>query len=107
MNRLGSILAPDGMVVARVPNMGPPWDGIHQFGDVTHKAAYAANGLARLGLAAGLEVEAFIGQKRGSPVRRILEDILYWTLTRILVTQPVVWSPNIIVIWRKTDWPAW
>jgi SAM-dependent methyltransferase len=101
--RLKEALAPDGRVVARVPNMGSPWGGMYQFADITHKAAYTANSLEQLGIAAGFAVERFGPQKRGSPVRRVLEDALHALLGRILTVSPVIWTPNIIVIFRRRD----
>lgn len=100
LEKIKGVLAPDGLVVARVPNMGSPWGGMHQFADLTHRAAYTAASLAQLGLAAGYDVVAFLPQRRGSPCRRVAEDCLHWVLSRILATTPVVWTPNIIVVYR-------
>lgn len=99
------VLAPDGLVVVRVPNMGSPWGGIHQFADLTHRAAFTANSLEQLALAAGYEAVAFLPQRRGSPFRRFAEDCLHWLLSRILTTTPVVWTPNLIAVlrWRGND----
>jgi SAM-dependent methyltransferase len=100
LHRIKDVLAPNGLVVVRVPNMGSPWGGIHQFADLTHRAAYTANSLEQLGLAAGYEAVAFLPQRRGSPFRRLAEDCLHWLLSRILTTTPVVWTPNIIAVLR-------
>ncbi len=100
LERLRGLLSSDGQVVVRVPNMGSPWGPNYQYGDVTHKAAYSASGLRQLGLAAGYDVAAFLSQRRGPPFRRFCEDILYSVLNRILTTPPIVWSANIIVIFR-------
>ena len=101
LDRLRARLTPSGLIVVRVPNMGSPWGGNYQYGDVTHKAAYSASGLRQLGLAAGYDVVAFLPQRRGPPVRRFCEDMLYGLLNRILTTPPIVWSANIIVIFRS------
>jgi len=95
------VLAPDGLVVVRVPNMGSPWGGIHQFADLTHRAAFTANSLEQLALAARYEAVAFLPQRRGSPFRRFAEDCLHWLLSRILTTTPVVWTPNLIAVLRR------
>ena len=84
----------------RVPNMGSPWGGIHQFSDLTHKSAYTATSLEQLGSAAGYKALAFVAQRRGSPFRRLAEDCLHGLLSRILTTTPTVWTPNIIVVWQ-------
>ena len=94
------ILAPGGLVVVRVPNMGSPLGAIFQYGDLTHKAAYNAASLEQLGLAVGFEVERFLPQRRGTPVRRFCEDMFFALLSRILTVSAAVWTANIIVIYR-------
>ena len=101
LERINSVLSPGGLVVARVPNMGSPWGGIHQFADLTHQAAYTAKSLEQLGLAAGYEVVAFVSYRRGSPFRRVAEGALNWLLSKVLTVTPVVWTANIIVVWRR------
>ncbi|MDA1091140.1 MAG: class I SAM-dependent methyltransferase [Proteobacteria bacterium] len=103
LERINGVLAPDGLVVARVPNMGSPWGGIHQFADLTHKTAYTAKSLEQLGLAAGFEPLAFAPYRRGSPVRRGAEDCLHWLLSKVLSVTPVVWTANIIVVWQRKN----
>lgn len=102
LTELRPLLAADGRIVARVPNMGSPLGCINQFADLTHKASYTANSLQQLGQAAALDAVAFVDQRRGSRIRRIYEDILFWLLSKSLTTQPVVWSANIIVVFRPT-----
>jgi SAM-dependent methyltransferase len=106
LDRLGGLLAPDGLIVARVPNMGSPWGASFQYGDLTHKAAYAAEGLRQLGLAAGYETVRFVGQRRGTRIRRFLEGMLHAALDRILSFPPAVWSANIIVIYKRREAPS-
>ncbi len=103
LNAIKGVLAPGGRVVARVPNMGSPWGGIHQFADLTHKTAFTAKSLEQLGLAAGYETLALVPQRRGSPFRRFAEDCLHWVLSRVLSVTPVVWTANIIVVWQLPD----
>ena len=98
LRAIKGVLTPGGLIVARVPNMGSPWGGIHQFADLTHKAAYNAKSLEQLGLAAGYTVGKFLGQRRGSPFRRFAEDCLHGILSKTLSVSPVVWTANIIVI---------
>lgn len=100
LERIKGVLAPGGRVVARVPNMGSPWGGIHQYADLTHQAAFTAKSLEQLGLAAGYETRAFVSYRRGSPFRRIAEDTLHWVLSKTLSVDPVVWTANIIVVWQ-------
>jgi SAM-dependent methyltransferase len=100
LNKVKDVLRPGGLVVVRVPNMGSPWGGIHQFADLTHQSAYSAQSLEQLGLAAGYKARAFLPQRRGSPFRRLAEDCLHWVLSRILSTTPVVWTANIIAVFE-------
>jgi SAM-dependent methyltransferase len=97
---LRRLLSPDGLVLARVPNMGSPWGSNYQYGDVTHKATYSAGSLHQVGVAAGYDVVAFLPQRRGPPFRRFCEDLLHGVLNRILTVPPAVWTANIIVIYR-------
>jgi SAM-dependent methyltransferase len=101
LGRIKGVIAPGGLVVARVPNMGSPWGGIHQFADLTHKTAYTAKSLEQLGLAGGYKILAFVAQRRGSPFRRCAEDTMHWLLSKILTVTPVIWTANIIVIWES------
>jgi len=97
------VLAPGGKVVIRVPNMGSPWGGIHQFSDLSHKTAFTPKSLEQLGLAAGYRALAFLPQRRGSPFRRVAEDCLHGLLSRILTTPPVVWTANMIAVMEAAD----
>jgi SAM-dependent methyltransferase len=101
LGRIKDSIAPGGFVVARVPNMGSPWGGNHQFADLTHKTAYTAKSLEQLGLAASYKALAFVAQRRGSPFRRLAEDTLHWILSKVLTVTPEVWTANIIVIWES------
>ena len=98
LQKIKAVLAPGGRVVIRVPNMGSPWGGIHQFADLTHKTAFTPNSLEQLGQAAGYKAISFLPQRRGSPFRRIAEDVLHGFLSRVLTTTPIVWTPNMIAV---------
>jgi SAM-dependent methyltransferase len=98
LQKIKAVLAPQGRVVIRVPNMGSPWGGIHQFADLTHKTAFTPNSLEQLGQAAGFKALSFLPQRRGSPSRRFAEDVLHWCLSRILTTTPIIWTPNMIAV---------
>ncbi|NQV85313.1 MAG: class I SAM-dependent methyltransferase [Rhodospirillales bacterium] len=98
LQKIKTVLAPKGRVVIRVPNMGSPWGGIHQFADLTHKTAFTPNSLEQLGQAAGFKAIAFLPQRRGSPFRRLAEDALHGILSRVLAVSPIVWTPNMIAV---------
>ncbi len=103
LQAIKGVLAPGGRVVARVPNMGSPWGGIHQFADLTHKTAFTPKSLEQLGQAAGYRSLAFLAQRRGSPFRRLAEDCLHGVLSGILTTPPSVWTPNMIAVLEVDD----
>jgi len=101
LEKIKSVLVPDGLVVIRVPNMASPWGGIVQYADLTHKCAYTPTSLEQLGMAAGYKTLQFLPQRRGSPNRRFAEDCLHWLLSRILSFNPVIWTPNMIAIMKR------
>jgi len=101
MEKLEGVLAADGRVIVRVPNMASPWGAMHQFSDLTHRCAYTPGSLEQLALATGYVAVAFVAQKRGSPFRRLAEDCLHGVLSRILVQPPTVWTPNVIAVFRR------
>ena len=103
LKRLRALLAPNGLVVVRVPNMGSPWGPSYQYGDLTHKALYSAGSLHQLGLASGYDVVGFYPQRRGPRFRRFCEDVLHGILDRILTVPPTIWTANIIVVYRQGE----
>ena len=40
LHKIGEILAPDGAIIARFPNLSSPWGPACQFNDLTHKSAF-------------------------------------------------------------------
>lgn len=91
-------LAEGGLLNVRVPNSASPWGLQHQYGDLTHKTAYTPDSLRQLALAAGYEMIAFLPQRRGSPFRRVAEDLLHGFLSRVLTETPPLWSANMIAV---------
>ena len=96
-------LTPDGKVVIRVPNAASPWGQQHQHSDLTHQAAYTPVSLRQLALATGFECRAVLPQRRGSPIRRVTEDVLHRILAQLLTEPPPLWSANIVAVFDKTD----
>lgn len=93
---LKDMLAGDGLINIRVPNLSSPWGLQHQYGDLTHKTAYTPDSLRQLASAAGYEVVEVLPQKRGSPYKRMAEDIFHGVLSRLLTEAPAIWSANFI-----------
>jgi SAM-dependent methyltransferase len=103
LEKIKGVLTPGGLVVVRVPNLGSPWGGIHQFADLTHKCAYTPKSLEQLGMAAGYKTLRFLPQRRGSPFRRFAEDCLHGLLSRLLTVTPEVWTANMIAIMQREN----
>lgn len=103
LEKIKGVLAPDGRVVIRVPNMASPWGGMYQFADLTHKSAYTPNSLEQLGQAAGYKTLQFLPYRRGSMFRRFTEDCLHGFLSRILTVTPAIWTPNMIAIMQRDN----
>lgn len=98
LERLRKALGANGRIVIRVPNMSSPWGAQHQFSDLTHKTAYTPVSLRQLALTAGYDCVRIVPQRRGSPFRRIAEDMLNWVLSRVLSEPPPLWSANMIAV---------
>lgn len=98
LEALAPVLAPAARIVVRVPNMASPWGGQYQWGDVTHKAAYAPGALRQLAGAAGYACLACHAHRQGSPVRRFLDGALTALLKRALMTPPEIWTANFYAV---------
>ncbi|MFD2233976.1 class I SAM-dependent methyltransferase [Phaeospirillum tilakii] len=86
-------LAPGGRVVIKVPNAGCPWGLGYQFGDLTHRTAFAPIALRQLADAAGFDAEVR-PQRQGSPRRRLTDALLHRFLSWALLTPPEIWTAN-------------
>lgn len=99
--KLREILVPQGLVILRLPNMGSPWGSIYQFSDLTHLSSYTPNSLEQLAGASGYNILSFYPQIRGSWLRVWRQNILHNILSWMLITKPVIWTPNMIAILQK------
>ena len=96
--RLKALLAPEGRIVLRVPNLASPWGWQVQYNDLTHKAGYAPGNLRQRGLAAGLECVYVGPYTRGSTVRRFTNRLVEGLLNRLLTDPPPIWSANFVAV---------
>ncbi|HJN22557.1 MAG TPA: class I SAM-dependent methyltransferase [Rhodospirillales bacterium] len=99
--KLAKLLKPGGRVVVKVPNMGSPWGGGYQFGDLTHKAAYNPSSMRQLALASGYECITCYPHRQGSPGRRFKDRLLHGLLSRLVMTPPEIWSANFFAILKQ------
>ncbi len=91
-------LSPGGRIVARVPNAASPWGLSYQYGDLTHRTAFAPSSIRQLALAAGSRCVACRPSAQGGRLNRLIESILNRVLSKILTSPPEIWTPNLIAI---------
>jgi len=96
--KLAKVLKPGGRIVVKVPNMGSPWGGGYQFGDLTHKAAYNPSSMRQLALASGYECITCYPHRQGSRGRRFKDRLLHGFLSRLVMTPPEIWSANFFAV---------
>ena len=93
---LAAVLRPGGRLVVKVPNAASPWGAQHQFGDLTHRAAYTPKSLRQLALAAGLDCLACVADEAGSRRRRLTDRGVHRLLAWLLLAPPPIWSANFV-----------
>jgi cyclopropane fatty-acyl-phospholipid synthase-like methyltransferase len=96
-------LRPDGAVVIKLPNMSSPWGLQHQFGDLTHRAAYTPGSLRQLCASCGYGEVTCRAQITGSRFRRVADPIVHRLLARLVMTPPEIWSANFIAVVRRSE----
>lgn len=101
LESLGALLAPGGRVVVRVPNVSSPLGLRHQYGDLTHKAAYTPDSLAQVAVAAELEIETCLPVRRGNALRRWVRRGAETVLNGILGDGPEIWTAVFIGVLRR------
>lgn len=100
---LAEILEINGYIIIRVPNMSSPWGAQHQFGDLTHKAAYTPGSLRQLTIAAGLDCTTCYPHVTGSNSRKIISFIIHKILSKGLSEPPEIWSANFLAILQRQN----
>ncbi len=101
LQRMAKILSPEGKIMVRVPNASSPWGLTHQFGDMTHKAAYTPDSMQQVCIASGLTLEKCFGQNEVKLVRRLKQKIGCWLLSNMALKPPAIWQANLIGIITK------
>jgi hypothetical protein len=81
-----------------VPNAASPFALQYQYGDVTHKAAYARGAIELVALASEFQVEKFLPVKRGHISKQVMETFILGVLNRIFTDPPPLWAANMIAI---------
>ncbi len=93
LKKLSGLLAPGGGILLKMPNMSSPWGAQHQFGDLTHIAAYTPGSMRQMAVSIGMTCTGF-GAIEGSPLRRMLDPIFHGILIKILMSPPEIWTAN-------------
>jgi 2-polyprenyl-3-methyl-5-hydroxy-6-metoxy-1,4-benzoquinol methylase len=75
LKKLSGLLAPGGGILLKMPNMSSPWGIQHQFGDLTHIAAYTPVSTRQMAVSIGMKCTWCGTNVQGSPFRRILDTI--------------------------------
>ena len=96
------LLADDGRVVLRVPNMSSPLGLAVQYNDMTHLSAFTPGSLRQVASLAGFDAVSFGPQAYTSAFREFRERLLTRVLSWFLAMPPQIWSPNFIAVLKKT-----
>jgi SAM-dependent methyltransferase len=91
-------LSPGGRIIVKVPNAGSPWGLAYQYGDLTHRTAFAPISLRQLADAAGFAPPLLYGQDQGSRRRRMTDALVSKVLSWALLNPPEIWCANIYAI---------
>ncbi|HEY2396266.1 MAG TPA: class I SAM-dependent methyltransferase [Rudaea sp.] len=111
---LHTLLARDGLLLARFPNGHSPFGRVYQHGDLTHVTALSSSSIAQLALMTGFSVER-LGNARRVPARRGLWTVLkhHWrrfrrarieiALGKLYGFGRLPLDPNLSALLRKVD----
>ncbi len=98
LEKLRAALTPDGRVVIRVPNMSSPWGVRHQFGDLTHKAAYTPDSIRQAAMAAGYGVKQSLPVRRGKAVKQFSQRLMESIAGKMLTESPEIWTATFVTV---------
>lgn len=91
-------LAEGGRVILKVPNAGSPWGLSYQYGDLTHRTAFAPISIRQLADAAGFASPLLYGQRQGSRRRMLTDALACRLLSWALLNPPEIWSANLYAV---------
>lgn len=101
LHRIGEVLAPDGAIIARFPNLSSPWGPACQFNDLTHKTAFTPGSIAQLAEATGFRLAACLPQVHSNRWKQAREQFLHGILSWFLISPPQIWSAQMVAVLRK------
>lgn len=91
-------LTPGGRVVLRLPNAASPFGLKHQFGDLTHRAAYTVGSLRQVAYAAGFAPPICLPVYRRTGLRRITQRLTESLAARLFGDAPDIWTASFIAV---------
>lgn len=112
LRQLADLLADDGRIIARFPNMASPFGLPNQYGDITHVTPLSPGSFAQLALLAGLETVRIANGTTilsgGGGVRAVIKPLSLMTrkLIELLLSfayygKVTPLSPSVVVVLRK------
>lgn len=101
LKQIGTVLAPGGKVVVRVPNMSSPLALSMQYNDVTHLSAFTPGSLSQVGRSADFHRVEFFPQAYSTVGKEIRERIFTKAVSWFLSAPPMIWSPAVIAVFTK------
>lgn len=91
-------LRPGGKIVIKVPNGGCPWGMSYQYGDLTHRTAFAPIAIRQLADASGLVAERVYGQRQGTRRKLLTDALVHRFLSWALLNPPEFWTANLYAV---------
>lgn len=93
-----SALSERGRIVLKMPNAASPWGAQYQFGDLTHRVAYAPSSIRQMADTAGYTCLSCFAHEEGSRSRMVTERLLHGFLSRVLTQSPEIWTANFVAV---------
>ena len=95
---LHSVLALDGRILMRVPNLSSPWGARLFYGTFDHVTPYSPDRVLEFAELTNFNVIKMAGQKTGKRRKQVAANVLHVVLSRILPEHPRIWEANILAL---------
>ena len=100
---LHSVLALDGRILMRVPNLSSPWGARLFYGTFDHVTAFSPDRIIEFAGLTDFKVIKIAGQKTGKRRKQFAANALQAILSRILPEHPKIWEANILALLEKKN----
>jgi cyclopropane fatty-acyl-phospholipid synthase-like methyltransferase len=98
LTSVSRLLAKDGRIIIRVPNMASPLGMGVQYNDVTHRTAFSPGSIRQVASVAGLVPDGFRAQAYTSWFKEARERLFTSVVSWFLSAPPMIWSANVIAV---------